>query len=136
MRLFKLSRKWKALIQILNKIMASLKDIITFMVLMCIFIIVFIILGIQFFAYSVYLDSEGRLTTAELGKPPANNFNSAYDAFVTVFAVTIGEDWNVIMYDYLRYDFGLAAFYFCSVVLIANIVLLNLFLALLLSNFA
>lgn len=116
--------------------MASLKDIVTFMVLMCIFIIVFIILGIQFFAYKVYLDGEGRLTTAELGKPPANNFNSAYDAFVTVFAVTIGEDWNQIMYDYLRYDFGLAAFYFCSVVLITNIVLLNLFLALLLSNFA
>jgi hypothetical protein len=45
LRIFKLSRKWKAFNLILSKITASLKDIITFMVLMNIFIIVFIILG-------------------------------------------------------------------------------------------
>jgi len=56
-------------------------------------------------------------------------------AFVTVFAVVIGDDWNTIMNNYMRYDFTLAAFYFCSLVLVANIVLLNLFLALLLDNF-
>lgn len=61
----------------------------------------FIILGNKFFAYKVYLDWEGRLTTAVLGKLLVNNFNSAYDAFVNVFAVTIGEDWNQIMYNYL-----------------------------------
>lgn len=136
MRVFKLSRKWKAFNLILNKIMASLKDIITFVVLMCIFIIVFIILGVQFFANTVYTDADGKITTAALGRAPLNNFDSVFNAFVTVFAVTIGEDWNSIMYDYMRYDFLLATFYFCSVVLITNIILLNLFLALLLSNFS
>ena len=45
LRVFKLSRKWKAFNMILIKIMASMKDIVTFMVLMLIFLIVFIILG-------------------------------------------------------------------------------------------
>jgi hypothetical protein len=35
----------------------------------------------------------------------------------------------------MRYNFALATFYFCTVVLVTNIILLNLFLAILLSNF-
>jgi hypothetical protein len=83
----------------------------------------------------VYLDADGHLTTADLGVVPANNFDSVYNAFVTVFAVTIGDDWNRIYYNYARYNANLAAFYFVTLTTITNIVLLNLFLALLLQNF-
>lgn len=136
LRIFKLSRKWKAFNIILGKIMTSIKDILTFTVLMLIFMLVFIILGMQFFAFTVYFDANDELTTADAGISPALNFDSVYMSFVTVFAVTIGEDWNVIMYSYMRYNFPMAAFYFCTLILVTNIVLLNLFLALLLQNFS
>lgn len=94
LRMFKLSRKWKAFTLIFNKILESINDISYFLVLMTIFMVVFTILGMQFFAATVYLDASGNLTTADLGVVPANNFDSVYSAFVTVFAVTIGDDWN------------------------------------------
>lgn len=85
----------------ISKISASLKDICTFMVLMLIFTIIFIILGLQFFAYQVYLDSNGALVDRTMGSPPVNNFDTFLDAFITVFSVIIGNNWNSIMYSYL-----------------------------------
>ena len=48
----------------------------------------------------------------------------------------IGENWNGVMYDHMRSVGGLTGtFYFIMLVIMGNIIMLNLFLAILLGNF-
>ena len=104
--------------------------------LLVVFSLVFIILGMQFFSNTVYLNAYNEVVdSAEEGQPPRCNFDSVYMSFVTVFSLTIGSDWHIIMYDYKRVHNTVATIYFILVVLIANIILIYLFLAILLSNF-
>ena len=55
---------------------------------------------------------------------------------VTIFLVLFGEGWNDIMYNCMRCGDPLTtAFYFIVLVICGNIIMLNLFLAILLGNF-
>ena len=56
LRIFKLAREWVSFRTLLAQIILSLKEISTFIVLMSLFIIIFIVLGMQFFAYGVFFD--------------------------------------------------------------------------------
>lgn len=47
----------------------------------------------------------------------------------------IGENWNGVMYDHMRSIGSISAVYFISLVILGNIIMLNLFLAILLGNF-
>jgi len=47
----------------------------------------------------------------------------------------IGENWNAAMYDHMRTVGGASAMYFISLVILGNVIMLNLFLAILLGNF-
>ena len=81
------------------------------------------------------LDSELGEALPEGAEAPRNNFNGLLHAFTTVFVVFIGDDWNSIMYEHIRVT-GEATFaYFISLFIIGNLILMNLFLASLLSNF-
>ena len=61
---------------ILDRIVSSLKDIITFCVLMFVFELIFIILGMQLFAKTVYLDNNNKLVSKDQGSPPDLNFDT------------------------------------------------------------
>ena len=52
-----------------------------------------------------------------------------------MFIVIVGEDWNAVMYDYMRTMGRWNALIFISLVVLGNWLLLNLFLAILLKNF-
>ena len=47
----------------------------------------------------------------------------------------IGEDWNSVMYDHYRATNSLTIVYFMFLFIFGNLILLNLFLAILLKNF-
>lgn len=47
----------------------------------------------------------------------------------------IGEDWNSSLYDHYRSEGLVAHFYFITLFILGNLILLNLFLAILLKNF-
>jgi hypothetical protein len=67
---------------------------------------------------------------------PRENFDNIAQAVITVFQIFIGEQWNLIFYDCTRATEGLAAvLYFVGVICFGNIILMNLFLAMLLGNF-
>ena len=53
----------------------------------------------------------------------------------TIFIVFIGEDWNSVMYDHYRATNALTVAYFIFLFIFGNLILLNLFLAILLKNF-
>ena len=73
---------------------------------------------------------------------PRENFNDIFRSLLTVFIVIVAEDWNAVMYLYVRAldedsDAGrpLAVFYFFCLFVVGNTILLALFTALLLKNF-
>ena len=132
--------------------MSSIIDISSFTVLLCLCLFIFALLGMELFAFSVYENSQGELI---FGKEniqrafeanetltwPRQNFNDIFNSFLTVFIVIVAEDWNAIMYLYVRAlgyesDSGrnLALSYFLSLFIIGNTVMLSLFTALLLKS--
>jgi hypothetical protein len=69
------------------------------------------------------------------GESPRANFDTFGASIVTIFIVLIGEDWNNVMYNYVRATDQSAMIFFVSLTILGNLVLLNLFLAILLKNF-
>jgi hypothetical protein len=67
---------------------------------------------------------------------PRHNFDTFYWAFVTIFQVLTGENWNTVMYDGMRSTDSAAVLYFLALTIFGNYVVLNLFLAILLDNFS
>lgn len=79
-----------------------------------------------------YLKSEGIMVS------PRYNFDNIYNALVVVFCAILGEDWNNSMYSFIRPGFQneyIVLFYFLSLLIFGNIMLLSLFTAILLQNF-
>ena len=73
---------------------------------------------------------------------PRENFNDIWQSLVTVFIVIIAEDWNAVMYLYVRaygYESSggrpLAIFFFITLFVVGNTIMMALFTALLLKNF-
>merc|ERR1719174_3426861 len=70
------------------------------------------------------------------GCVPRANFDTLLWAMVTVFQVLSGENWNTVMYDvYISVGSG-AFLYFILLVVVGQLIFLNLFLAILMDNFA
>lgn len=55
--------------------------------------------------------------------------------FTTIFIVFIGEDWNSVMYDHTRSQGVGCILIFMVIFIVGNLIMLNLFLAILLKNF-
>jgi len=65
-----------------------------------------------------------------------HNFDNIYWSFITIFQMLTGENWNEVMYDGMRQVSAWASVYFIGIVVLGNYIILNLFLAILLDNFA
>ena len=73
---------------------------------------------------------------------PRENFDTIDQALTTIFIVIVGEDWNWVLYAFVRakgYDsqvmYYLVIFYFTMLMILGNIMLFSLFTAILLANF-
>ena len=70
------------------------------------------------------------------GKSPLNNFDTFYEALLTIFVLLTGDQWTSIMLDYYRaVSQPLALIFFVTFMIFGQYMLLNLFLAILLQNF-
>ena len=87
---------------------------------------------------AAYGEASAPTYLARLGESdqPRHNFDDIFWAFVTIFQVLTGEDWNAVMYDGMRTTGTWACVYFIMLVVIGNYIVLNLFLAILLDNFS
>jgi len=130
--------------------MATLRDVANFAVLLLLFMFIFALVGMQLFANKLCFDPEtGR--PAEQVAPdvfaedpgicpdpferPRSHFDDLLWAFVTVFQVLTGENWNTVMYDCIRGTSWAAAVYFLALIIMGDFIVLNLFLAILLGSF-
>jgi hypothetical protein len=88
--------------------------------------------------HPTYTDVWGQkvLTEDATGCVPRANFDTLLWASVTVFQVLSGENWNTVMYDAYISVGSWAFLYFIGLVVVGQLIFLNLFLAILMDNFA
>nr|XP_023023065.1 sodium channel protein para isoform X3 [Leptinotarsa decemlineata] len=130
LRVFKLAKSWPTLnllISIMGRTMGALGNL-TFV--LCIIIFIFAVMGMQLFGKN-YTDNVDRFLDHEL---PRWNFTDFMHSFMIVFRVLCGE-WIESMWDCMLVGDVSCIPFFLATVVIGNFVVLNLFLALLLSNF-
>lgn len=136
LRLFRVFKLFKAgdLRTLLDGIAFTILAVGDYCILLSLFIYVFALLGMSMFAGKVKFDDDGEIDVVN-GETPRANYDYILWACVSVFFVMIGENWNSAMYDHMRGTSDLASIYFIALVLLGNIIMLNLFLAILLGNF-
>ena len=134
LRVFKLARSWSSFRELLGKIIVTLKDISNFSVLLFLFMFTYTLLGMELFSYKVQFDDDNNVVTTG-GEYARANFNYFLKGMTTIFIVLIGEDWPSVMHDHLRATKFTYFLFFVPLYILGNLILLNLFLAILLKNF-
>merc|ERR1719159_2084925 len=132
LRVAKLVRNWVALRILLEVVTHSIKMMGNFCLILVLFLYIFTLLGMTLFG-----DKMGPVPG---GEKPRLNFDDFWWSFITVFSVLTGENWNVTMYSTgiatsQNVPIIVTSFYFLILVIVGNIILLNLFLAILLAAF-
>ncbi|XP_014661450.1 PREDICTED: muscle calcium channel subunit alpha-1-like [Priapulus caudatus] len=132
LRVFKFTRYWQSLSNLVASLLNSLRSIASLLLLLFLFILIFALLGMQLFG--------GKFNFAD--GTPRSNFDSFIQALLTVFQILTGEDWNAVMYDGIQaYDGiggvgGVVSLYFIVLFICGNYILLNVFLAIAVDNLA
>ena len=132
-RIFKLFRSGD-LRMLLDSIAFTVLTIKDYTILLSLFIYVFSLMGMSFFAGKVKFNEQGDIDLVN-GTSPDFNFDTLVNAALTVFQIILGENWNSTMYDHMRGAGDGSCVYFIGLVILGNIIMLNLFLAILLGNF-
>ena len=135
-RLFRIFKIFRAgdLRTLLDSIAFTVLTIKDYTILLCLFIYVFALLGMSFFAGKVKFNEDNEFDLVN-GEEPRANFDNLKWSALTVFEIMIGENWNGVMYDHMRSVGEMSCVYFIGLVILGNIIMLNLFLAILLGNF-
>ncbi|CAF0874259.1 unnamed protein product [Adineta steineri] len=135
LRVFKVTRYWTALRNLVASLLNSMKSIASLLLLLFLFIVIFALLGMQMFG--------GKFDEIfEVEEKPRNNFDSFWGALITVFQILTGEDWNEVLYTGIRALGGLGlvgtvvCVYFIVLFICGNYILLNVFLAIAVDNLA
>jgi len=125
LRILKLIRSWKSLQSTLSTMWKTIKDLRSFVVILCLFVVIFALIGMQLFG--------GRY--CELDETPRSHFDNFNTALITVVQVITHEDWPLVMYDTMYTTATAAIVYFVIVLVFGDFIILNSLIAILLSNF-
>ena len=136
-RLFKIFKLFKVgdLRVLIDSIAFTMTSISDYVILLCLFIYVFALIGMSFFAGALKFDEKTDRVDFVDGESPRKNFDALHWSVITIFQVLLSEEWNQIMYSCIRSVHPVSACYFIMLVLTGNIIMLNLFLAILIGNF-
>eukprot|EP00039_Didymoeca_costata_P029936 m.27120 g.27120 ORF g.27120 m.27120 type:complete len:1754 (-) comp7865_c0_seq1:131-5392(-) len=125
-RVFRYTTYWESMRDFGTALVDGIWAILSLVLLLGIFIFIAALLGMQLFG--------GRFSTA--AGQSRSNFDDFGTAFLAIFQVLTGEDWNIIMYDAIdsyngltKFGGALAALFFLLVFILGNFILLNVFLA-------
>ena len=124
LRIFKLFRKWENFQVIVQTIQYTIIRLTDYILLFCLFIYMFTLLGYSFF--------NGALVNE------IYNFDNFISSFITTFLIVIGDHWYDIFFACIRNVHATRTetyFYFTSILFFGNMIMLNIFLAYLVYNF-
>ncbi|KAJ8394798.1 hypothetical protein AAFF_G00041530 [Aldrovandia affinis] len=133
LRIFKVTRHWASLSNLVASLLNSMKSIASLLLLLFLFIIIFSLLGMQLFGGKFNFDET---------QTKRSTFDNFPQALLTVFQILTGEDWNAVMYDGIMAYGGpsssgmIACVYFIILFICGNYILLNVFLAIAVDNLA
>lgn len=130
LRVFKLAKSWPTLNLLISIIGKTVGDLGNLTFVLGIIIFIFAVMGMQLFGKS-YTEYRHLFNGHEV---PRWNFTNFFHSFMIVFRVLCGE-WIESMYDCMLVAGTPCVPFFLATVVIGNLVVLNLFLALLLSSF-
>uniref|UniRef100_A0A8C5T0J7 Voltage-dependent L-type calcium channel subunit alpha n=1 Tax=Laticauda laticaudata TaxID=8630 RepID=A0A8C5T0J7_LATLA len=131
LRIFKITRHWASLSNLVASLLNSMKSIASLLLLLFLFIIIFSLLGMQLFGGKFNFDET---------QTKRSTFDTFPQALLTVFQILTGEDWNAVMYDGIMAYGGpyfpgmLVCIYFIILFICGNYILLNVFLAIAVDN--
>ncbi|XP_031681394.1 voltage-dependent L-type calcium channel subunit alpha-1D isoform X7 [Oncorhynchus kisutch] len=131
LRIFKVTRHWQSLSNLVASLLNSMKSIASLLLLLFLFIIIFSLLGMQVFGGKFNFDET---------QTKRSTFDNFPQALLTVFQILTGEDWNAVMYDGIMAYGGpsssgmIVSFYFIILFICGNYILLNVFLAIAVDN--
>ncbi|KAG5837855.1 hypothetical protein ANANG_G00217460 [Anguilla anguilla] len=133
LRIFKVTRHWTALSNLVASLLNSMKSIASLLLLLFLFLIIFALLGMQLFGGKFNFDET---------QTKRSTFDTFPQALLTCFQILTGEDWNVVMYDGIMAYGGpnfpgmIVCIYFVILFICGNYILLNVFLAIAVDNLA
>ena len=154
LRTFKLAKSWASLRKLLEAILGSIEQVGYLFCILCLFAFIFTLLGMEVFGGSFYVcdDVCGVPDGAEHANasnspdcpcdfaeenPPRTNFNTFGNSILAIFQVMTGEDWQFIMYAGMRglkTQSAAVMLFFIALFVVGNYILLNLFVAILISS--
>ncbi|XP_016084368.1 voltage-dependent L-type calcium channel subunit alpha-1F [Sinocyclocheilus grahami] len=132
-RIFKVTRHWAALSDLVSSLLNSMKAICSLLLLLFLFLIIFALLGMQLFGGKFNFDET---------QMKRSTFDTFPSALLTCFQILTGEDWNSVMYDGIMAYGGpifpnmIVSIYFVILFVCGNYILLNVFLAIAVDNLA
>jgi hypothetical protein len=153
LRIFRLAKKWTSFRILLKSMAVTAKAMGNFTVLLVLMMYVFTLMAMSFFATSFHFDYDngGHHMPELAGKGycgptkidgsdnldcvPRAHFDTFLWAFVTIFQILSGENWNTVMYDGMEAGGWGAVFFFLMLIIVGQCIILNLFLALLMAKF-
>uniref|UniRef100_A0A673MMZ3 Voltage-dependent L-type calcium channel subunit alpha n=1 Tax=Sinocyclocheilus rhinocerous TaxID=307959 RepID=A0A673MMZ3_9TELE len=133
LRIFKVTRHWAALSDLVSSLLNSMKAICSLLLLLFLFLIIFAVLGMQLFGGKFNFDET---------QMKRSTFDTFPSALLTCFQILTGEDWNSVMYDGIMAYGGpvfpnmIVSIYFVILFVCGNYILLNVFLAIAVDNLA
>ncbi|KAF7695007.1 hypothetical protein HF521_006730 [Silurus meridionalis] len=133
LRIFKVTRHWSALSDLVTSLLNSMKAICSLLLLLFLFLIIFALLGMQLFGGKFNFDET---------QMKRSTFDTFPSALLTCFQILTGEDWNSVMYDGIMAYGGpifpnmIVCIYFVILFVCGNYILLNVFLAIAVDNLA
>jgi hypothetical protein len=129
-RTFKLLTRWESLQQLVNAVFKSGPGLGYFCVILSLDIFVCALAGIALFAGKLGNESNSQYGNSR------ENFDDLFFALLTTFQIISGENWNDVLFRAMDMNPVTGAIFFVFVYFIGNLIVLNLFLAILLENFS
>jgi len=137
LRILKLIRSWHSFRIMILSIINTVKRMGNYFILLFIFIYIYALMACNVFKGSLRFNKKTNKFDIN-AEDLFDNFDSFTSAFLNVFYLIIGDNWNSMFYDCLRSEANnpyITIVYFISLILIGQLCMLNIFLAFLIDNF-
>lgn len=128
---------------LISKVIRTVTDLGNFALLLLLFLYIYTLVGMQFFANRFRFDENGHPyheINSEKWRHAENwsrsNFDDFPHSFATIFQILTTENWNSVLYDCYRSIGPVSMIFACTLIIFGDYIFMNLFLAILIGNFS